>query len=160
MSFGEFRQIILQRTEDYKTKPLSKSYSAHEITSQDSIKTSVIRPQEESQLSEIHSMLKLQQKSLLSDQLDQQKSRSDIKPHSGQGKQFPRVKQPNLTCYRCGGWGHKATDCRSQVIVAYLCHHLSDNYVDLSDLYVDLSDIMSTCQIILLLSVWSMALIG
>ena len=63
MSFGEFRQIIWQWTEDYKTKPLSKCYSAHEITSQDSIKTSVIRPQEESQLSEIHSMLKLQQKS-------------------------------------------------------------------------------------------------
>ena len=31
---------------------------------------------------------------------------------------------------------------------------LSDNDVDLSDLNVDLSDIMSTCQIILLLSVW------
>ena len=28
------------------------------------------------------------------------------------------------------------------------------NDVDLSDLYVDLSDIMSTCQIILLLSEW------
>ena len=26
-------------------------------------------------------------------------------------------------------------------MVAYFCHHLSDNYVDLSDLYVDLSDI-------------------
>ena len=25
-------------------------------------------------------------------------------------------------------------------MVAYFCHHLSDNYVDLSDLYVDLSD--------------------
>ena len=24
-------------------------------------------------------------------------------------------------------------------MVAYFCHHLSDNYVDLSDLYVDLS---------------------
>ena len=24
--------------------------------------------------------------------------------------------------------------------VAYFCHHLSDNFVDLSDLYVDLSD--------------------
>ena len=124
MSFGEFRQIILQWTEDYKTKPLSKSYSAHEITSQDSIKTSVTKPQEESQLSEILSMLKLQQKQidenqkqfkLLSDQLDKQKSRSDTKPNSGQGKQFPRVKQPNLTCYRCGGRGHKAPDCSSQV---------------------------------------------
>ena len=38
-------------------------------------------------------------------------------------------------------------------MVAYFCHHLSDNYVDLSDLYVDLSVIyvdlsiiMSTCQ--------------
>ena len=69
-----------------------------------------------------------------------------------------------------------------QTLVAYFCHHLSDNYVDLSDLYVvlsdlyvdlsvidvdlsdhyvvlsdlydDLSDIMSTCQIILLLYVW------
>ena len=26
-------------------------------------------------------------------------------------------------------------------MVAYFCHHLSDNYVDLSDIYVDLSDI-------------------
>ena len=25
-------------------------------------------------------------------------------------------------------------------MVAYFCHHLSDNYVDLSDLYIDLSD--------------------
>ena len=25
-------------------------------------------------------------------------------------------------------------------MVAYFCHHLSDNYVDLSDIYVDLSD--------------------
>ena len=28
------------------------------------------------------------------------------------------------------------------VMVAYFCHHLSDNYVDLSDLYVDLSDLI------------------
>ena len=27
-------------------------------------------------------------------------------------------------------------------MVAYFCHHLSDNYVDLSDLYVDFSDII------------------
>ena len=35
------------------------------------------------------------------------------------------------------------TDCMntSSSMVAYFCHHLSDNYVDLSDLYVDLSDI-------------------
>ena len=67
-------------------------------------------------------------------------------------------------------------------MVAYFCHYLSDNYVDLSDLYVDssviyvdlsdhyvdfsdndvdlsdlyvdLSDTMSTSQIIVLLSVW------
>ena len=26
-------------------------------------------------------------------------------------------------------------------MVAYFCHHLSDNYVDLSDLYVILSDL-------------------
>ena len=26
-------------------------------------------------------------------------------------------------------------------MVAYFCHHLSDNYVDLSDNYVDLSDL-------------------
>ena len=25
-------------------------------------------------------------------------------------------------------------------VVAYVCHHLSDNYVDLSDNYVNLSD--------------------
>ena len=25
-------------------------------------------------------------------------------------------------------------------MVAYFCHHLSDNYVDLSDYYVDLSE--------------------
>ena len=28
-----------------------------------------------------------------------------------------------------------------RTMVAYFCHHLSDNYVDLSDLYVDLSDL-------------------
>ena len=28
-----------------------------------------------------------------------------------------------------------------QCMVAYFCHHLSDNYVDLSDLYVVLSDL-------------------
>ena len=28
-----------------------------------------------------------------------------------------------------------------QIMVAYFCHHLSDNYVDLSDLYVVLSDL-------------------
>ena len=27
------------------------------------------------------------------------------------------------------------------VMVAYFCHYLSDNYVDLSDIYVDLSDL-------------------
>ena len=47
-SFGELRQILLQWTEDYKTKPLSKTYSAHEITSQDKLKTSVTKLQEES----------------------------------------------------------------------------------------------------------------
>ena len=26
-------------------------------------------------------------------------------------------------------------------MVAYFCHHLSDNYVDLSDIYVDLLDL-------------------
>ena len=26
-------------------------------------------------------------------------------------------------------------------LVAYFCHHLSDNYIDLSDLYVILSDL-------------------
>ena len=26
-------------------------------------------------------------------------------------------------------------------MVAYFCHHLSDNYVDLSDLYIVLSDL-------------------
>ena len=52
---------------------------------------------------------------MLSDQLDEQKSRSDTKPHLGQVKQFPRVKEPNLTCFRCGGRRHKAPDCSSQV---------------------------------------------
>ena len=28
---------------------------------------------------------------------------------------------------------------RVSIMVAYFCHHLSDNYVDLSDLYVDMS---------------------
>ena len=27
------------------------------------------------------------------------------------------------------------------IMMAYFCHHLSDNYVDLSDIYVDLSDL-------------------
>ena len=28
-----------------------------------------------------------------------------------------------------------------EIMVAYFCHDLSDNYVDLSDIYVDLSDL-------------------
>ena len=32
-------------------------------------------------------------------------------------------------------------------MVAYVCHHLSDNHVDLSDLYDVLSDFMVNCQI-------------
>ena len=39
------------------------------------------------------------------------------------------------TC--CGYQHYSAWIC----MVAYFCHHLSDNYVDLSDLYVDLSDL-------------------
>ena len=35
-------------------------------------------------------------------------------------------------------------------MVAYFCHHLSDNYVDLSDIYVDLSDLYVDCQIFML----------
>ena len=31
-------------------------------------------------------------------------------------------------------------------MVAYFCHHLSDNYVDLSDLYVVLSDLYVDLQ--------------
>ena len=31
------------------------------------------------------------------------------------------------------------TSLKCRCMVAYFCHHLSDNYVDLSDLYVDLS---------------------
>ena len=30
--------------------------------------------------------------------------------------------------------------CKAFSMVAYFCHYLSDNYVDLSDNYVDLSD--------------------
>ena len=33
------------------------------------------------------------------------------------------------------------TDLESESMVAYFCHLLSDNYVDLSDLYVVLSDL-------------------
>ena len=37
---------------------------------------------------------------------------------------------------------------RVTVMVAYFCHHLSDNYVDLSDLYVDLSVIYADLSVI------------
>ena len=36
-------------------------------------------------------------------------------------------------------WDLAIVLCPLEVMVAYFCHHLSDNYVDLSDLYVDLS---------------------
>ena len=36
-------------------------------------------------------------------------------------------------------------------MVAYFCHHMSDNYVDLSDLYVDLSDLHVDLSLIHLL---------
>lgn len=39
MSFGEFK--VLQWSEDYKSEPLSKSYSAHEITLQESVKCKI-----------------------------------------------------------------------------------------------------------------------
>ena len=45
-------------------------------------------------------------------------------------------------------WGCKnksSIPSMTKSMVAYFCHYLSDNYVDLSDLYVDLSDVMSTC---------------
>ena len=48
-----------------------------------------------------------------------------------------RLKNNTLEFY---GW----TVCANTQLlfmVAYFCHHLSDNYVDLSDLYVDLSDL-------------------
>ena len=34
-------------------------------------------------------------------------------------------------------------------MVAYFCHHLSDNYVDMSDIYVDLSDLYVDLSLIL-----------
>ena len=43
-------------------------------------------------------------------------------------------------------WGKKSLehfgikpDCESTTMMAYFCHHLLDNYVDMSDLYDDLS---------------------
>ena len=38
----------------------------------------------------------------------------------------------SMKCWSCVSW---------ICIVAYFCHHLSDNYVDFSDLYVDSSDL-------------------
>lgn len=64
MSFGEFRQKVLQCSEDFKSEPLSKSYSVHEITSQESVKSKVVIDQDEDQLSEILKILKLQQKQI------------------------------------------------------------------------------------------------
>ena len=36
---------------------------------------------------------------------------------------------------------NKMSEMNDIDMVAYFCHHLSDNYVDLSDNYVDLSDL-------------------
>ena len=38
--------------------------------------------------------------------------------------------------------------CQLVIMVAYFCHHLSDNYVDLSDLNVDLSVVRSLCRLV------------
>ena len=38
--------------------------------------------------------------------------------------------------------------CEVRNMVAYFCHHLSDNYVDLSDLYVVLSDLYVDLSVI------------
>ena len=40
---------------------------------------------------------------------------------------------------RFSEFGMHVLNC--EVMVAYFCHHLSENYVDLSDHYVDLSDL-------------------
>lgn len=32
-----------------------------------------------------------------------------------QGRQFPKVRQSHLTCFRCGGEGHKEQDCSTQL---------------------------------------------
>ena len=47
---------------------------------------------------------------------------------------FLSDQQPNHTINKYQQWQRKA-------MVAFFCHHLSDNSVDLSDLYVVLSDL-------------------
>lgn len=32
-----------------------------------------------------------------------------------QGRQYPEVRQPHLTCFRCGGKGHKEQECTTQL---------------------------------------------
>ncbi|XP_052710475.1 uncharacterized protein LOC128184881 [Crassostrea angulata] len=122
MSFGEFRQKVLQWSEDYKNEPLSKSFSAHEITSQESVKSKVVKDQSEDQLSEILKILKLQQTQIDENQKELKKLSEAMKTSKPQyenkylqGRQFPNVRQSHLTCFRCGGKGHKEQDCSTQL---------------------------------------------
>ena len=49
----------------------------------------------------------------LSDQVLKSKSDSDDK--IVKRKQLPKIKQFHLTCFRCGGKGHKAPECSTQL---------------------------------------------
>ncbi|XP_062613870.1 uncharacterized protein LOC134275617 [Saccostrea cucullata] len=123
MPFGEFRQTVLRWSEDYKSEPLGKSCSVHETSIQESMKTKVTKSHDDGQLSEILDILKLQQKQIDENQTELKKLSEEVmrkvnpqfetKPL--QGRQFPKVKQSHLTCFRCGGKGHKVQDCSTQL---------------------------------------------
>ncbi|XP_062593160.1 uncharacterized protein LOC134254638 [Saccostrea cucullata] len=123
MPFGEFRQTVLRWSEDYKSEPLGKSCSVHETSIQESMKTKVTKSHDDGQLSDILDILKLQQKQIDENQKELKKFSEEVmrkvnpqfetKPL--QGRQFPKVKQSHLTCFCCGGKGHKVQDCSTQL---------------------------------------------
>ena len=92
------------------------------MSTQESIKSKVVTPSGESQLLELMNILKVQQNQLEENQKQLQKlsdqvlkSKSDTDDKIFKKKQRPKIKNFHLTCYRCGGKGHKAPDCSTQL---------------------------------------------
>ena len=62
----------------------------------------------------------------------------EVSKHSHTSHQKPTNAKPSDKASLSKEWCY--LQMKGVIMVAYFCHYLSDNYVDLSDNYVDLSD--------------------